>query len=187
MTAARPDEVVLADRAMRHLGEVIGRLTPADLDRRTPCPDWRVRDLLAHLTGTAAALAGLARTGRRELPEELVHLADPIAETARSVAVTRAALADDSADPAHVRRAAGDVAVEFTTHAWDLDPRRDLPEHLAADVLALVRPLVSDDVRRQFFAPEAVVASDATAGDRLVAFLGRDPGAVRAWSAPAHR
>lgn len=175
MTIADLSELTLADRAMTHLSGVVDLLTAADLDRPTPCADWQVRDVLAHLVGTAAALADYARTGRRELPERLIPLADPIADTQQAIAATRAALAGGSAEPADACRAAGDIAVEFTTHAWDLDPERSLPDGLAAEVLAFVSPLVTAELRTQFFAPAVRVGSGSTASDRLVAFLGRDP------------
>lgn len=173
-------ELALAERAMNHLTHVMNSLVATDLDRPTPCPGWSVRDLLAHVAGTATALAEFARTGRRELPDRLVPLADPIADAAASIAGTRAALLDDSGDPAAVRGAAGDVAIEFTTHAWDLDPGRVVPDDLATEVLALVSPLLNDELRQQFFAAQVDVGPGATAGDKLVAFLGRDPAALSA-------
>ncbi|GGB25950.1 TIGR03086 family protein [Flexivirga endophytica] len=169
-------ELALAERAIAHLDRVLGSLTPADLDRQSPCPDWKVRDVLAHVAGTASALADFARTGLRELPEEALPLDDPINNTQQAIRETRDALAEQSE---HTKSAAGDVAVEFTTHAWDLDPEIDIPEDLAADVRAFVSPLVTDDLRQQFFAPEAPLATDASAGDRLLAFLGRDPAQIR--------
>lgn len=171
-------QLALADRAMNHLTDVVNSLTADDLDHSTPCRDWSVRDVLAHVAGTAAALAGDARTGRRELPTELVPLVDPVADTLSALADVRTALAGGAGDPADVRRVAGDVAIEFTTHAWDLDPGRALPDDLATDVLALVSPLLTDDLRQQFFAPQAEAGPGATASDRLVAFLGRDPAGV---------
>lgn len=174
-------ELMLAERAMSHLTDAVNSLTAADLDRPTPCPGWRVRDVLAHVAGTAEALADYARTGRRELPDQFVPQGDPITDTSSSIAGTRAALADDSGDPADVSRAAGDVAIEFTTHAWDLDPGHAIPDDLATDVLALVSPLLTEELRQQFFAAQAEVGPGATASDKLVAFLGRDPAAAIPW------
>lgn len=170
-------ELVRADRAMNHLTSVVNSLGVVDLDRPTPCPDWTVREVLAHVAGTAEALAEYARTGQRELPKQLVPLADPIGGALSSIASTRAALAADCADAADVRRSARDIAIEFTTHAWDLDPRRAIPDDLATDVLALVSPLMNDELRYQFFAAQADLGPGATASDKLVAFLGRDPAA----------
>jgi uncharacterized Actinobacterial protein TIGR03083 len=174
-------ELALAERAMNHLTHVVDSLVATDLDRPTPCPDWTVRELLAHVAGTAAALADFARTGRRQLPDKLVPLADPTREAVASIAGTRAALLDDSGDPDVVRGAAGDVAIEFTTHAWDLDPGQAIPEDLATDVLVLVSPLMNDELRQQFFAAQADVGPGATVSDKFVAFLGRDPAQPTNW------
>lgn len=184
MTAPVP-QLGLAEQAMNHLTDVVNSLDVADLDRVTPCPDWTVRDLLAHVAGTGTALADFARTGQRALPDRLLPLADPIGETVASIADVRAVLTGGAGDPADVSRAAGDVAIEFTTHSWDLDPRRAIPEDLATDVLAFVSPLVNDELRQQFFAAQAEVGPGATASDRLVAFLGRDPVAVTPSRRPA--
>ncbi|WP_446666048.1 maleylpyruvate isomerase family mycothiol-dependent enzyme [Flexivirga sp. B27] len=162
----------LAARAIRHLSEVLDSLDDTDLTRQSPCPDWKVNDVLAHLTGTADALADFVRTGRRELPEQLTPLADPVQDTRDAIRRVQAAIASDST---HAQRAAGDVAVEFTTHSWDLDPRVGIPEDLAADVHAFVAPALTDELRGQFFAPQLTAPGGATAGDRLLTFLGRDP------------
>lgn len=168
-------EFALAEQAVRRLTEVLATLGDADVQRHTPCAPWRVRDVLAHLTGTTSALVEFTRTGRRELPDELPVLVDPIASTEDSIASIRAALSDESTKPAYRQRAAGDVAVEFTTHAWDLDPRLGIPEELAAAVLAYIEPHIDDAGRGQFFGPGVPCRADAPAGDRLVSFLGRDP------------
>lgn len=175
MTTRTPERTV-ADRAIEQLGSVIDSLTPADLARQSPCPGWKVSDVLAHIAGTAAALADFARTGQRELPDHLRPLDDPIAQARQAIRDVHAALDSDSESAG---RAAFDVAVEFTTHAWDLDTGTAIPEDLAADVHGRLAPLMTEDLRQQFFGPEVWVAADASACDRLLGFLGRDPAAAR--------
>ena len=177
-TPTRPSSEVetLATRATGHLLTVIDQLSPADLDRPSPCPGWRVRDVLAHLTGTADALVDLVRVGERDLPDQLATLADPIADARAAIIRLREALGVPPVDPTWTIRAAGDAAVECTVHAWDLDPSRPLPDDLATDVLDFVAPLVDDTVRAQFFGPEVATTPGAPASERLVAFLGRPAG-----------
>src|SRR5579862_2846760 len=79
-----PDIVRLDARAVRASVEVVSQAGVADLDRPTPCPDWTLAELLAHMTaqhnGFAAAAAGDGG--------DLVHwqtgapVADPVAEYA---------------------------------------------------------------------------------------------------------
>jgi uncharacterized protein (TIGR03083 family) len=76
--------VGLDARAVRASVQIVSRASAADLARPTPCPDWTLADLLAHMTaqhnGFAAAAAGDGA--------DLVHwqtgapVADPIGEYA---------------------------------------------------------------------------------------------------------
>jgi len=56
--------------SQRRVIDLVGALSAAELDRRTPaCPLWSVRDLLAHLAGTSAAVAGEPGQGAVASPE----------------------------------------------------------------------------------------------------------------------
>ena len=70
--------------------------------------------------------------------------------------------------------------IDTATHSWDIaratGQDADLPDDLAAVVLAVSEQVVNDDIRR--FAgidPAIPIGADATPTDRLVAFLGRQP------------
>ena len=54
-------------------------------------------------------------------------------------------------------------------------PAHRIPESLAEDVLALVSPALDVRERGENFAAPIIVLSNASASDRLVAFLGRVP------------
>ena len=70
-------------------------------------------------------------------------------------------------------------AVDVAVHGWDvaraLGVDRPIPPALAAELLELCRLLVSDADRPARFAAPVDVPPLAGPGDRLVAFLGRDP------------
>src|ERR1700731_3600735 len=59
---AGSDIVGLDARAVRASVQIVSRASAADLARPTPCPDWTLAELLAHMTaqhnGFAAAAAG---------------------------------------------------------------------------------------------------------------------------------
>ncbi|MCP3819724.1 hypothetical protein NLX86_16950 [Streptomyces sp. A3M-1-3] len=70
-------------------------------------------------------------------------------------------------------------ALEITVHGWDVAQAcghpRPIPPPLAAGLLPVGRLLVTEAERRIAFAPAIALPSSACPGDRLVAFLGRDP------------
>jgi uncharacterized protein (TIGR03086 family) len=75
---------------------------------------------------------------------------------------------------------AGAGAVEVVVHAWDVSralgaPVR-IPDMLAERMLRLAPLLIPDHARDGLFEPPVRVPPDGPPGDRLVAFLGRDPG-----------
>jgi uncharacterized protein (TIGR03083 family) len=79
--------------------------------------------------------------------------------------------------PARIVTSAG--AIDVAVHGWDVGRAcgtgQALPERLAEDMLGIAPLLVSDADRPERFGPPVAVAPGASAGDRLVAFLGRDP------------
>jgi uncharacterized protein (TIGR03083 family) len=56
--------------SQRRVIDLVGPLSAAELDRPTPaCPLWSVRDVLAHLAGVSAAVAGEPSRGAVASPE----------------------------------------------------------------------------------------------------------------------
>lgn len=71
----RHDEwMALASEEYRRLGAVLSELSAEDWHRPTGCPEWDVREMVAHLVGAAEATASVrelvrqARLGRRMRP-----------------------------------------------------------------------------------------------------------------------
>ena len=69
------------------------------------------------------------------------------------------------------------AAVEIAVHGWDVSaargPAEEIPPGLAARMLGLCPLLVAS--RDGLFAPPVAVPPGAPPGDRLVAYLGRNP------------
>jgi uncharacterized protein (TIGR03086 family) len=70
-------------------------------------------------------------------------------------------------------------AIEIAVHGWDISQacgtRRPIPDPLAATLLRIAPLLIPDTGRDPLFGPPVPVPPRAGPGDRLVAFLGRDP------------
>ena len=166
-------------RATDYARGVLSELTNDDLRRPTPCVGWDARTVLLHLAEVIDALLGLLETGTLPLPHPArTNDPDPVALVDERMAKLTHAFSV-ATDATRVESAATAGAVEFTTHGWDVGVARDsahrIPESLAAEVLALVSPALDVSARGKNFAAPIDVPSNASASDRLVAFLGRMP------------
>jgi len=70
-------------------------------------------------------------------------------------------------------------AIEITVHGWDISvacgARRPVPPGLAAILLPIAPLLITPGTRPGLFADPVRLPGPASAGDQLVAFLGRQP------------
>jgi uncharacterized protein (TIGR03086 family) len=172
----------------------IERITGGDLDKPTPCADWDVRALLNHVVGTlylgAALLADTEPTvamGPGELPATDMLDGDPMKAYRVGVEALLAAADGGALDRAHATPLGdmpGAVLGGFTTldiavHGWDLaratGQEPAVGDTLAETVLAFARQTLTADTRAPRIAPVIPVGADASATDRLVGFLGRQP------------
>jgi len=178
--------------ALAHLGTVVDRVTAADLALPTPCAGWDVHALLDHVVGGNLLYA---RAASGEAPDWSTRSDDHLGADHRgayarsSTAVTSAFAAAGAAGtaialpfgtlppawaiPVHV--------VDVLVHAWDLAAacglERALDPGLAEAALAVVATYPDEtwgDPR--FFAHRVTPPPGATATERLVAAVGRDPG-----------
>jgi uncharacterized protein (TIGR03086 family) len=73
----------------------------------------------------------------------------------------------------------GFTALDIAVHGWDLAVATGQPalidDNLAEPVLAFARETITAETRAPRIGPEIVVPAEASATDRLVAFLGREP------------
>jgi uncharacterized protein (TIGR03086 family) len=157
----------------------------------TPCADWDLAALLAHLATSMADLESALRTGHLDLepddPPAPDRDGDDPAEVLRDQAANllfacyahhrrdRLVLVGGLPLPAGI--VAGTGAVEIAVHGWDVCAARGrgapIPPALATRMLGLGPLLVTG--REGLFGIPVQVPSQASPGDRLVAYLGRDP------------
>jgi uncharacterized protein (TIGR03086 family) len=177
------------------------QVAPGEMARPTPCADWDLAALLAHLAASMADLESALRTGHLDFdPDELAEAkpepghpaasslvgGDPV-EVLRDQAANllSACYTHHSRDrfvlvgglplPAGVVACTG--AVEIAVHGWDVSAARGrgrpIPPALATRMLRLGPLLVLG--REGLFAAPVQVPPQASPGDRLVAYLGRIP------------
>lgn len=184
--------------ACRELAGLLGGIGDDRLAGRTPCPDYTVREVLAHLVGLTvafrdaaekkpgpttdtppdAAVPALPDDWREVLPRQL----DELAEAWRSPAAWEGGTRVGGVDlPGAV---AGLVALnEVLIHGWDLarstgQPYAPAEESLRASY-GMLAPAAgaagSDPAPDGVFGPPVEVPEDAPLLDRVIGLSGRSP------------
>ena len=171
---------------------------PGEMTLPTPCADWNLGMLLAHLSDSMADLETAIRTGNLDLERPPDHaVGDPV-EILRDRAAQLLCAAYGYSGPEHFVAVGGlpvpaglvacTGAVEIAVHGWDVSAARGrascgragrsgvrpIPAGLATRMLRLGPLLVTG--REGLFAVPVDVPAQAGPGDRLVGYLGRRPG-----------
>ncbi len=161
-------------------------LTPQDLSRPTPCPDWDVRALLAHVVAATDGLVAMLHDQTPDWGKDALG-DDPAAAVRGSVEASLAAWAEPGAVDTPSNQMPGMRVVDFAmgdavAHAWDLASALgrplDLPDEAAQAVLDRWQGEPAD-IGRTFgaFGPRVTVPADAPPLHRLLGEMGRDPAA----------
>jgi len=181
--------------AISYMLGVCAPIGPGEMALSTPCADWDLARLLGHLCESMADLETALRTGCLDLDglpgrtegDPVEALRDRAAELLcagycyggpeRFVAVGGLPI------PAGLVACTG--AVEIAVHGWDVAAARaragrargvqetPIPAALATRMLRLGPLLVAG--REGLFALPVAVSAEASPGDQLVGYLGRDP------------
>lgn len=177
MTTQTESIVVLA-RALDQVGDVLAAIHEDQLSQPTPCGDWDVSRLIAHVVATPR---NFIEMGRGNEPD---WSAEPDLITSGWTSVFRSAADDlihfwhqtgDAAEPGQVDW----QTAEFAVHTWDLaratGHSTDLDAEVAERGLAFMSASLSPESRGEAFGPEVSVPEDTPPYDRIAAFAGRDP------------
>ena len=174
MTDSPVDQLAQAfDQAARALDTV----SDDNLDNPTPCSDWTVRQLAAHVAtgpGTWARMTRGEKVDWDAIPEVADGEWGPTFRTgADELLAAMRQLPEDQ------QGRAGFQVAEYAVHSWDLTrgTGADIPldDSLAETGLAAMQGGLTDENRQGAFGTEVSVPEGASAYDRLVAFAGRDP------------
>jgi uncharacterized protein (TIGR03086 family) len=183
-------------RALDLTGAAVAAVRPADLDRPTPCPPWRVADLLRHLVSQNLRFAAAARGEDPDAacPYDGGDLGDDPAGAYRDSAdrVTAAFAAPDIDArrialpelfrPVPAPAGIGFHVTDYVVHAWDVAASVGAPLDPPADLVTAVLPLLEQipdgpPVRGPGgpFAARIPVPDSAPPYHRVLAITGRDP------------
>ena len=177
------DPVSLFERAAGGAAETVGRLRPAQLAWTTPCSEWDVRALVAHMgAGTGYLLGAIGLDPVAVGGDEVSYRA----AVARCVDALRGdgVLARSCLSPAgfewSVADATAGTAMDQLIHTWDLavaiGADRHLDPELAEACVAMFLPDMPKVGRAAgFVGPDVAVPADASAQDRLLGAMGRRP------------
>lgn len=184
-----------AERHRRVAGTFSDRVeATTDWDAPTPVPEWRARDVVAHLVTWFPPF--LTAGSGIELPAGPPVSEDPAGAWRQQCVEIQAVLDDPGTGQrvfAHVHLPETPLAEAidrfYTTdvlmHTWDLARSGGQDDGLDPDECAtlLTAMLPMDEVLRQsgHYGPRQPVADDADGTARLMAFIGRDPG----WQPPS--
>ncbi|HLU60594.1 MAG TPA: TIGR03086 family metal-binding protein [Pseudonocardia sp.] len=190
-------------RAVDGIRPVLARITPADLDRPTPCAGWALRALLEHMAGQDHGFAATVRATRTGEEVDVAAFAPRPVGADPAPALT-AGLDDLVAAFAQVGDEDGPVLLpEFGTrapvpvvvhmhlidtlvHGWDVaaalgaqdDYGAGLDAEVVAAALAMTERIPDDESREAPGAPfghALPAAPDADPWTRVLTSLGRDP------------
>ena len=164
--------------------------TPADgWSAPSPCDGWTARDVLSHVTGTAAKAlgvltgdeyAGVPARPRDEAAASVVAHWHDLAAATRSAMMTADldAVAETPRGPMPVATALRLPIADFATHAWDIAAASGRSLELDPALLHHIREVctaIPEDRLRApgLFAPEVAPRDGAGPTERLMAWLGR--------------
>ena len=187
--------------AARQLAELVTNVTDAQHGAPTPCPAYRVADLLEHIGTMARAFTAAARKQpgplteqqpagdasrlpadwRTRIPRDLATLAEAWSRPDAWAGTTRIAGMDSPAAMVGVT-----VADELVVHGWDLAQATGQPYQADPAAIGAARTFLGmfatpdapagDEVA---FGPSRPAPADAPALDQVLALAGRD----LAWAA----
>lgn len=170
------NDVRLLSHALDQTGDALAQVHAGDLDRSTPCSDWKLRQLVDHVVESPRRYLQMMRGEQVDWSADPPRIEEDWAGSFRTAA-------DDLLHAWHQQEdttGAGWQAADLAVHTWDL--RRSLgrgTDDLDPDVaelgLTFMRANLTDDNRSGAFAPAQDAPQDGNPYDRLAAFSGRRP------------
>jgi uncharacterized protein (TIGR03086 family) len=176
------ESVAVLSRALDQAGDVLAGVHADQLSNPTPCENWTVEQLIAHLLASPRNFIEMTTGGDPDW-----SAAPPVPE---DWAGEFRSSADDLIHLWHEKEADTDTSqadwqtAEFAVHTWDLaratGQSTDLDPQVAERGLAFMSATMKPEMRGDAFGAEVSVPDDAPVYERLAAFAGRDPARAHA-------
>ena len=175
------DPISIYERAATRAAEMACGVRPEQMSLPTPCSEWDVAGLLDHMAGGSAYLfgaLGVESPNGAEWPAEEA-VAACLAELRAPGALDRRCTSPAGFEWSVAEAVAG-TAMDQLIHTWDLGvalgENGDMAPDLAEAIAAMFLPAMPEMGRQAgFVGPAVVVAESASAQDRLLGAMGRDP------------
>jgi uncharacterized protein (TIGR03086 family) len=177
VTTTGSQAIEVLSRALDQTTDVLSAIPADRLSATTPCGDWDVARLIAHVVAAPQNFVTMSRGGQPDwsatppLPDdwtaEFRSGAADLLQTWRE--------AGESVTPQAVDWQTAELAV----HCWDLaratGQSTDLDPEVARRGLDFMSGALTPENRGAAFGPAVTLPEEAPVYDRLVAFAGRDP------------
>lgn len=182
------DPTTAMNETDRLVTQLISGLTPDHREAPTPCTEWTVHDLLAHMCSGGHMIASAMEGAPPPDPVPDFLAEGPAAGWAGAAAHLREAATPEKLAATH-RMPFGEmpgeaalsvIVADHLTHAWDLAEASGqalaVDDELAGWALETWKGVVPADGRTgDGFEPAVQVGDDASVLDQLVAYTGRTP------------
>jgi uncharacterized protein (TIGR03086 family) len=179
------DPVMLFSKATARGCDVMVGVSADQLALPTPCAEWSVQDLIDHMVGSTEYLRA-ALGGREPVPVTGATVNDYQAGRAEVLAglVEPGALERTCRSPLGfdwtIEQATAGTFMDNLIHTWDLATATDQDPALEAELVEMCIAMFLPDMPERgraggLIGAEVMVGADATAQDRLLAAMGRQP------------
>ncbi|MEU4546443.1 TIGR03086 family metal-binding protein [Nonomuraea dietziae] len=174
------DMMPLMTRATERTSALVRAVPQEQFGSPTPCAEFDVKDLIAHMEWVAELFESLGRKG--PYVEQGPYAGDFTERAERTLAVWSRREAWDGTSPVMglpMTTLAHMYLVDMVVHGWDLaratgQPYEPEPEAVSR-ALAFSEQMAEMGRQRGVFGPPVAVADDAPEFDRLLGVIGRDP------------
>jgi uncharacterized protein (TIGR03086 family) len=171
------DDLDVLGRGLDQTAGLVGEVSDDQLDRPTPCPDWTVADLVAHLVLGTENFARTVRGDQVDWSAPMPPVGpDRVGAFREAADALLGAWRDRGTEGASI--GPDWQCAELAVHTYDLatalgSPTSDLDPLVAEHGLSFMQANLRPEIRGEAFGPEQPAPDGADPYERIAAFAGR--------------